>query len=53
MVVKSVVFFCLQDEAPAESNTVSGPEDHITENAHESDRESPVLETKQVPSPLV
>ncbi|MEQ2200766.1 Serine/threonine-protein kinase dclk2 [Xenoophorus captivus] len=41
------------DEAPGESNTVSGPEDHAVEGAQESDRDSPVLETKQVPSPLV
>ncbi|XP_014896391.1 serine/threonine-protein kinase DCLK2 [Poecilia latipinna] len=41
------------DEAPGESNAVSGPEDHGSEDAHESDRESPILETKQVPSPLV
>uniref|UniRef100_A0A1A7X505 Serine/threonine-protein kinase DCLK2 n=1 Tax=Iconisemion striatum TaxID=60296 RepID=A0A1A7X505_9TELE len=56
------------DEAPVESNTVSGAEDHADgdhadedhadedhadEDAMESDCESPLLETKQVPSPLV
>lgn len=42
-----------QDEAPLESNTVSSNEDHAEEEALESDQDSPVLETKQVPSPLV
>ncbi|XP_017297327.1 serine/threonine-protein kinase DCLK2 [Kryptolebias marmoratus] len=40
------------DEAPLESNTVSGAEDHADGDVQESDL-SPLLETKQVPSPLV
>uniref|UniRef100_A0A665TBZ3 Serine/threonine-protein kinase DCLK2 n=1 Tax=Echeneis naucrates TaxID=173247 RepID=A0A665TBZ3_ECHNA len=41
------------DEAPADSNTVSGAEDQTGGDAPDPEQESPILETKQVPSPLV
>ncbi|KAM6909205.1 serine/threonine-protein kinase DCLK2-like [Xenentodon cancila] len=41
------------DEAPIESNTVSSTEDRSSGDALEPEHESPILETKQVPSPLV
>ncbi|XP_008286988.1 serine/threonine-protein kinase DCLK2 [Stegastes partitus] len=41
------------DEAPADSNTVSSTEDQTSADALEPEQESPILETKQVPSPLV
>ncbi|XP_072231981.1 serine/threonine-protein kinase DCLK2-like [Leuresthes tenuis] len=41
------------DEAPTESNTVSSTEDQTSGDALEVEHESPILETKQVPSPLV
>ncbi|KAM6959817.1 serine/threonine-protein kinase DCLK2-like [Tautogolabrus adspersus] len=41
------------DEAPVDANTVSSNEDQIIEDALEPEPESPLLETKQVPSPLV
>uniref|UniRef100_A0AAQ5XQE5 Serine/threonine-protein kinase DCLK2 n=1 Tax=Amphiprion ocellaris TaxID=80972 RepID=A0AAQ5XQE5_AMPOC len=41
------------DEAPVDSNTVSCTEDQPSGDAMEPEQESPVLETKQVPSPLV
>lgn len=42
-----------QDEAPADSNTVSNPEDEAAGDAADAEEEPPVLETKHVPSPLV
>ncbi|KAG7232564.1 hypothetical protein INR49_008377 [Caranx melampygus] len=41
------------DEAPVDSNTVSSTEDQTSGDTLEPEQESPVLETKQVPSPLV
>ncbi|XP_040887563.1 serine/threonine-protein kinase DCLK2-like [Toxotes jaculatrix] len=41
------------DEAPVDSNTVSSTEDQTSGDALEPEQESPVLETKQIPSPLV
>ncbi|XP_045921880.1 serine/threonine-protein kinase DCLK2-like [Micropterus dolomieu] len=41
------------DEAPVDSNTVSSTEDQTGGDALEPEQESPTLETKQVPSPLV
>lgn len=41
------------DEAPAESNTASSTEDQTSGDTLEPEPESPILETKQVPSPLV
>ncbi|KAK2863268.1 hypothetical protein Q5P01_002801 [Channa striata] len=41
------------DEAPIDSNTVSSTEDHTSGDTLEPEQDSPVLETKQVPSPLV
>ncbi|KAM9335492.1 serine/threonine-protein kinase DCLK2-like [Symphorus nematophorus] len=41
------------DEAPVDSNTVSSTEEPTTGEAPEPEPESPILETKQVPSPLV
>ncbi|XP_041841121.1 serine/threonine-protein kinase DCLK2-like [Melanotaenia boesemani] len=41
------------DEAPAESNTVSSTEDQTSGDMLEPEPESPILETKQVPSPMV
>nr|XP_046236984.1 serine/threonine-protein kinase DCLK2-like isoform X1 [Scatophagus argus] len=41
------------DEAPADSNTVSSTEDQTSGDTLEPEHDSPVLETKQVPSPLV
>ncbi|XP_034412684.1 serine/threonine-protein kinase DCLK2-like [Cyclopterus lumpus] len=41
------------DEAPVESNTVSSTEDQTSGEVLDPEQESPQLETKQVPSPLV
>ncbi|XP_059210272.1 serine/threonine-protein kinase DCLK2-like [Centropristis striata] len=41
------------DEAPVDSNTVSSTEEPTSGDALEPEQESPLLETKQVPSPLV
>nr|XP_020512543.1 serine/threonine-protein kinase DCLK2-like [Labrus bergylta] len=41
------------DEAPVDSNTVSSNEDPTIGDTLEPEQESPILETKQVPSPLV
>uniref|UniRef100_A0A3P9MLZ8 Serine/threonine-protein kinase DCLK2 n=1 Tax=Oryzias latipes TaxID=8090 RepID=A0A3P9MLZ8_ORYLA len=41
------------DEAPPEPNTVSSTEDQTSEEKPDAELESPILETKQVPSPLV
>ncbi|XP_034020911.1 serine/threonine-protein kinase DCLK2-like [Thalassophryne amazonica] len=41
------------DETPIDSNTVSSTEDQHSEDTLEPDQETPLLETKQVPSPLV
>ncbi|XP_041820490.1 serine/threonine-protein kinase DCLK2-like [Chelmon rostratus] len=41
------------DDAPVDFNTVSSTEDQTSGDALEAEHESPVLETKQVPSPLV
>ncbi|KAM9426754.1 serine/threonine-protein kinase DCLK2-like [Pholidichthys leucotaenia] len=41
------------DETPIESNTVSSTEEHTDGETQETEQESPILETKQVPSPLV
>ncbi|XP_034532466.1 serine/threonine-protein kinase DCLK2-like [Notolabrus celidotus] len=41
------------DEAPADSNTVSSNEDQTGGDAPEPEPDSPILETKQIPSPLV
>ncbi|KAF3698049.1 Serine/threonine-protein kinase DCLK2 [Channa argus] len=41
------------DEAPIDSNTVSSTEDHTIGDTLEPEQDSPILETKQVPSPLV
>uniref|UniRef100_A0A671TS95 Serine/threonine-protein kinase DCLK2 n=1 Tax=Sparus aurata TaxID=8175 RepID=A0A671TS95_SPAAU len=41
------------DEAPVDSNTVSSTEDQTSGDTLEPEHESPILETKQVPSPLV
>ncbi|XP_075890295.1 serine/threonine-protein kinase DCLK2-like [Nelusetta ayraudi] len=41
------------DEAPVDSNTVSSTEDQASGDTLEPEHESPALETKQVPSPLV
>uniref|UniRef100_A0A8P4G713 Serine/threonine-protein kinase DCLK2 n=1 Tax=Dicentrarchus labrax TaxID=13489 RepID=A0A8P4G713_DICLA len=41
------------DEAPVDSNTVSSTEEQTSGDALEPENESPILETKQVPSPLV
>lgn len=41
------------DEAPIDSNTVSSSEEQTSGETLEPEHESPVLETKQVPSPLV
>lgn len=43
----------LQDEPPADSNTVSNPDDEAAGDTEEPEQESPMLETKHVPSPLV
>lgn len=43
----------VQDEAPVDSNTVSSTEDQTSGDTMEPEHESPILETKQVPSPLV
>uniref|UniRef100_A0A671TNK8 Serine/threonine-protein kinase DCLK2 n=1 Tax=Sparus aurata TaxID=8175 RepID=A0A671TNK8_SPAAU len=40
------------DEAPVDSNTVSSTEDQTSGDTLEPEHESPILETKQVPSPL-
>lgn len=42
-----------QDEPPADSNTVSNPDDEAAEDSVDPEQESPMLETKHVPSPLV
>lgn len=42
-----------QDEPPVDSNTVSNPDDQAAVDALEPEQEPPMLETKQVPSPLV
>lgn len=42
-----------QDEAPADSNTVSNPDDAAAVAPLEPEREAPMLETKHIPSPLV
>ncbi|CAJ1085764.1 serine/threonine-protein kinase DCLK2-like [Xyrichtys novacula] len=41
------------DEAPVDSNTVSSNEDQTSGDTLEPEQESPILETKQIPSPLV
>ncbi|XP_049923400.1 serine/threonine-protein kinase DCLK2-like [Epinephelus moara] len=41
------------DEAPVDSNTVSSTEEPTSGDTLEPEQESPILETKQVPSPLV
>ncbi|KAM9718326.1 serine/threonine-protein kinase DCLK2-like [Menidia menidia] len=41
------------DEAPVESNVVSTADDQASGDALEAEHGSPILETKQVPSPLV
>ncbi|XP_069375135.1 serine/threonine-protein kinase DCLK2-like [Paralichthys olivaceus] len=41
------------DEAPVDSNTVSSTEDQTSGDAPEPEQEAPILESKQVPSPLV
>ncbi|XP_018517521.1 serine/threonine-protein kinase DCLK2 [Lates calcarifer] len=41
------------DEPPIDSNTVSSTEDQTSGDTLEPEQESPILETKQVPSPLV
>ncbi|KAF7661829.1 hypothetical protein LDENG_00251920 [Lucifuga dentata] len=41
------------DEAPLDTNTMSSAEDQNSGDAPEPEQESPVLETKQIPSPLV
>ncbi|XP_039996975.1 serine/threonine-protein kinase DCLK2-like [Xiphias gladius] len=41
------------DEAPTDSNTVSSTEDQTGRDTLEPEQESQILETKQVPSPLV
>ncbi|TNM93745.1 hypothetical protein fugu_001921 [Takifugu bimaculatus] len=41
------------DEPPVDSNTVSNPDDQAAVDALEPEQEPPMLETKQVPSPLV
>ncbi|CAN9509351.1 unnamed protein product [Ophioblennius macclurei] len=41
------------DEAPVDSSTVSSAEDQTSGETLEPEQESPILETKQVPSPLV
>ncbi|XP_068443638.1 serine/threonine-protein kinase DCLK2-like [Clinocottus analis] len=41
------------DEAPLDSNTVSGTEEQTSAEVLDPEQESPKLETKQVPSPLV
>ncbi|TDG99518.1 hypothetical protein EPR50_G00194510 [Perca flavescens] len=41
------------DEAPVDSHTVSSTEEQISGEALEPEQESPILETKQVPSPMV
>ncbi|TKS93271.1 Serine/threonine-protein kinase DCLK2 [Collichthys lucidus] len=41
------------DEAPVDSNTVSSTEDQTSGEALDPEHESPILETRQVPSPLV
>ncbi|XP_031169806.1 serine/threonine-protein kinase DCLK2-like isoform X1 [Sander lucioperca] len=41
------------DEAPVDSHTVSSTEEQISGEALELEQESPILETKQVPSPMV
>lgn len=43
----------VQDEAPVDSKTVSSTEDQASGDTLEPEHESPVLGTKQVPSPLV
>lgn len=42
-----------QDEPPADSNTVSNPDEEAAGDTVEPEQESPKLETKHVPSPLV
>lgn len=42
-----------QDEPPVDSNTVSTPDDQAATDSVEPEQEPPMLETKQVPSPLV
>lgn len=42
-----------QDEPPADSNTVSNPEDEAAGDTVEPEQDAPMLETKHVPSPLV
>ncbi|XP_076019044.1 serine/threonine-protein kinase DCLK2-like [Genypterus blacodes] len=41
------------DEAPLDTNTVSSTEDQDSGNTLEPEQESPLLETKQIPSPVV
>ncbi|XP_053199618.1 serine/threonine-protein kinase DCLK2-like [Scomber japonicus] len=41
------------DEAPADTNTVSSTEEQTSGETLEPEQESPILETKQIPSPLV
>ncbi|XP_029931811.1 serine/threonine-protein kinase DCLK2-like [Myripristis murdjan] len=41
------------DEAPLEANTVSSTEDQTAAETLEPEQESPLLETRQIPSPLV
>ncbi|CAK6977546.1 serine/threonine-protein kinase DCLK2-like [Scomber scombrus] len=41
------------DEAPVDSNTVSSTEEQTSGETLEPEQESPILETKQIPSPMV
>lgn len=42
-----------QDEPPADSNTVSNPDEEAAGDTVEPEQDVPMLETKHVPSPLV
>lgn len=46
-------YVLLQDEAPVDSNPVSSTEEQTSGETLEPEQESPILETKQIPSPLV
>ncbi|XP_060922498.1 serine/threonine-protein kinase DCLK2-like [Limanda limanda] len=51
---EEVLLHCwVTDEAPVDSNAVSSTEDQTSEDALEPEQELPILESKQVPSPMV
>ncbi|XP_047194758.1 serine/threonine-protein kinase DCLK2 [Hippoglossus stenolepis] len=51
---EEVLLHCwVTDEAPVDSNAVSSTEDQTSGDALEPEQELPILESKQVPSPMV